>query len=29
MRCMNMSEQLQALTDLRFATLDLEFEEYF
>jgi hypothetical protein len=29
MRCMNMSEQLQALTDLRFATLVLEFEEYF
>jgi hypothetical protein len=29
MRCMNMSEQLQALTDLRFTTLELEFEEYF
>jgi hypothetical protein len=28
MRCTNMSEQLQQLTDLHFATLELEFEEY-
>jgi hypothetical protein len=28
MRCMNMSEQLQQLTDLHFDTLELEFEEY-
>jgi hypothetical protein len=28
MRCMNMSEQLQQLTDLHFATLELQFEEY-
>jgi len=28
MRCINMSEQLQQLTDLHFATLELEFEEY-